>query len=195
MEGGYRKAALRLYGLAETDRQWLLSQLDESRREKITALLSELEAMGLSRQSARLAEPAQEVKVAPGGKSVEGQPGTKRQDGPLDNVAVVLVENALSGEPAWMAGLIADLGGPGWSQSYLAALPAERRRALQLHPVRAADIKPGVRQALLDALMEDMNGKTGRVGGGSFEDALQRQQESGAGNGRQFWRRMTAWMH
>ncbi|MCU7922534.1 MAG: hypothetical protein KZQ88_07525 [Candidatus Thiodiazotropha sp. (ex Dulcina madagascariensis)] len=50
----FRRAALRLYSLAEADKNWLLSKLSKENREKIVYLLHELEEMGIPKNQSWL---------------------------------------------------------------------------------------------------------------------------------------------
>lgn len=63
--GGARRCALLLHGLPPDDRQWLLSQLDAGERELVSALLSELQALGLPSDPAWRQEALEASSVAP----------------------------------------------------------------------------------------------------------------------------------
>ncbi|MGQ5524423.1 hypothetical protein ACUHMQ_14345 [Chitinimonas sp. PSY-7] len=108
-----RHAALKLHGMERKDREWILSQLEETERDRLRTYLDELEMLGI---------PAQPLSFQP--MAENAPPVVLATAEPRDICAV------FGKEPAWMLVQLLRLRSWPWERELLASLDAKRRSAI-----------------------------------------------------------------
>ncbi|PHV12874.1 hypothetical protein [Chitinimonas sp. BJB300] len=130
-----RHAALKLHGMENTDREWILSQLGESARARLYVYLEELDRLGIPPQS--LQQP--KVDSSPLGALITAEP---------THICAIF-----DTEPAWMLVQLLRLRSWPWERALLASLDAKRRAAIidELRQQESQALPPALADALLHA--------------------------------------------
>jgi hypothetical protein len=132
---GYRKAALVLSGLAEADRAWMLDQIGAEERTRLSSLMLELSALGISADDSLARELAAE---APAKNRVAVDAGTAL--------------GVLAREPDWLIALVLRARPWPWREELLRLLGTQRRFSVQEAIPAGTDVKPRVVEALVAAI-------------------------------------------
>jgi len=140
---GYRKAALMLASLAESDRAWLLGQLGEKERERLGALLEELRGLGLSADAGML-DLALPREPAP-------QPASPAPR-PVDAATPQAMHDVLAHEPDWLIAALSRTRAWSWREGFLRLLGTERRLRTQQALPSGVELRPKTVEALLAAV-------------------------------------------
>lgn len=178
----FRKIALRLNEMHHADRDWLLSQLPEDARERITPLLRELTAMGaddvpastfddLAAYSARAVQAASKLEV----EAHNAPSGIAHADHES-------IQTALAEEPDWVVALVVSYAEWPWLEDFIEALPRERVSELHVSARElGAIVKPRVKDTILRALAERLpsNGATSHQSS-RFDRLVERLPRNGA---------------
>ena len=132
-----RRSALRLAGLADEDRAWILERLPEASRLRVADLLAELRKKGVAFDEQLLAE-------------LEPPRPEERRAG-LGTASAREVLDALEGEPDWIVASLLRSGPWPWRGELLRLVPAER--AARIEAASRALAAPAARavEALLAA--------------------------------------------
>lgn len=153
---GLRRAAVALYGVSAADRAAVLGQLPPADRDRLTALLAELQSLGFSR----------DVAAAAGEDTGEGAEDRLALAGDAELFAVLVDE-----PDGLTARLLAVRAWP-WRDSLLEQFPPARRAAiLALHPTPA----PALQDALLIGLAARVPHRAASIGG--WRGASRRMQQ------------------
>lgn len=115
-----RRAALMLHGLARTDREMILGQLDPVHRVAIEPLLEELAELGLPADTALLEELLKDAKDAP---AAEVKPADV-----LMRADARHVERVIAAEPPLLVARLLAAGDWPWKDAVLARTPLPRQR-------------------------------------------------------------------
>lgn len=160
--GGARHAALLLHALAPADRAWMLKALPAQQQEELQPLLAELEALGIARDPALIAQatasasdavsrdPSDNV-VAGGGMPVSDEAWLHE----LGRSQVDALVSSLRHEPSALVAECLQLADWSWRDAVLTELePAQRRRVeTLLSSLRARGATPPGLRAELIALV------------------------------------------
>lgn len=126
MTAGYRKAALLLHTLCESDRDWLLQQLDETSRQELQLLLHELKDLGIP-ESPELLE------------GLKPEPASDSQPQTIDNLKRMLakvpadvISRVVAKEPAAFLSMLLKMHDWPWRNGVLSLLGASRRRQVEV---------------------------------------------------------------
>lgn len=146
---GYRRAALCLHGLSESDRAWVLQSLPDGQRLELTRLLSELQAMGVPRDKSWLPH-------MPGGLNtgkdtrIVVPPGMELV-ALLEAVPINRVMVLLEGEPDEVIAILLHCHRWNWRQAVIEALkPMRCAHVMGLQPdAWSARVRDAVLEALL----------------------------------------------
>ncbi|WP_374351382.1 hypothetical protein [Chitinimonas sp.] len=130
-----QQAALLLHGLAPSDRDWLLNQLDPAMQAELNAHLQELQALGI---------PADPALIDAALKQADA--------GARHSATAARMQALLAEEPLWLVAQILALPGCTWRDAYLAAQSLERRQRLLRHTATPAG--PALTRALQAALAQ-----------------------------------------
>lgn len=136
-----RAIALRLHGLHEEDRVWILAQLDPAARSTLTALLEELATLGF----AAAPELRNFATLAPVTVPADMPEPLTAAEAAVDEADVMAIRQLLSDEPAAVRHCL--LGMRRWQWLESAAFGPESERAARLPT-------PNVRQAVVQALAD-----------------------------------------
>jgi hypothetical protein len=154
MTDGYRLAALKLYGLARHDRQWLLDKLDKTARAKLATLLSDLARTGLAPHDAARAS----AQASSGdGQRADGKDVQEEWVSKLDAESVRLIARVLGDEPDWVCAIALESHAWSWRDAVVRELGAVKGRAVMRASAVAGRVKPSVRRAILCSLSERVN--------------------------------------
>ena len=178
---GYRKAALMLASLAEGDRAWMLGQLEEKQRERLSALLEELRGLGLSPDAGMLdvalpretATPAAPVAPAPRA---------------IDVATPQAVHEVLAREPDWLIAALSRARAWPWREGLLRLLGTERRLRVQQALPSGVELRPKTLEALLAALDRRLEERLGLD-----DEAPAEVPPFAARSRRPFWRAGLSW--
>ncbi|MNY29248.1 hypothetical protein D3C86_1632790 [compost metagenome] len=162
---GARHAALLLHAMAPADRTWILEALPPVQRTGLQALLAELEALGIERDAALIADAT--ASAAP----VEPRQPVSDEDRlrTLNEVQFGEFVRLMRTEPV---GLIAEwlrLADWPWRERLLAALEPGQRRQVEANLASTGAgyrTPPGMRAALISAAAARLQDHTPTVGAG-----------------------------
>ena len=154
MSNGYRQAALRLHGMGESDRDWLLQRLDPAERTQLTALLAELRELGIrpdhGSAQALHATAARERLLA-------SVPERSAMATALDVLSVANgaeMMAVLAAEPEHVVSAILSAYTWPWRDDFLAACAVEKRQRLSRLLRQESTIKPRAAAALVAILAD-----------------------------------------
>ncbi len=115
---GYRRAALALHGLSETDRHWMLARLREAERMQLTELIDELHMLGIPADPSLLAGVKDAAPVA------------RRELSRLHEASANAMLALLAREPAGLMAILLRAERWPWAKSFLARLDPGLREAV-----------------------------------------------------------------
>lgn len=157
--GGARHAALLLHAMAQADREWVLDALPPAQRQPLTALLAELEALGIERDPGLVAEAtahAASAATAAAQRIDDAWLETPMSDEAmlqqLSAARVEILAKQLQSEPAGLVAALLRAATWSWHGTLLQALePVQRRRVEAALAERAAHVTtpPALRAALI----------------------------------------------
>ena len=129
---GARKSALLLHALPHSDRAWLLERLPEPERAALSALLAELESLGIPADRALVDRALASARGPEAGPSA----GTASSPGAVAMVALAAADPerlaaVLSGEPVTLLVRFLEMSDWPWREELLEHLGSAKR--LQLH--------------------------------------------------------------
>ena len=171
-----RLAALKLYGAAPSDRDWILSQFDRRTRRQLNALLRDLRDSGIAPETlgeidqAALPDPAREPEVA---ESVVR----------LNVADPRAIEHAIAGEPAWVIATILNAHAWGWRDAVVKRL--RRKKVIGDHLPQTSPT-PAVISALVESLARRVSEASG------FEEAMHGWRERSGMAG--VWTKVMSWI-
>jgi hypothetical protein len=126
---GYRRAALQLYSLSESDRDWVLHKLPNERAERILRLIDELTELGIPKEQSWLI-PA---KTESESQFQSEQKVTPQQRAALEieSADIDVLEYVLDRESDAVVALILLYRSWSWRASYLNACNPQRRQRIE----------------------------------------------------------------
>lgn len=122
MTTGHRLAALRLHGLGDHDREWILAALSDEDRNKVVRLLDELQDLGFSKEVARMIEPASRPAAMPRQSALIAQ---------IDDAPPRLIASVLSDEQPATIAVLLGYHPWRWHRSVMRRLGSARRMAIE----------------------------------------------------------------
>ncbi|MBV8464759.1 MAG: hypothetical protein JO218_02330 [Burkholderiales bacterium] len=144
MSDASRQSALLVHGLAQADRDWLLTQLPENDRARLAGHLAELAELGVPADPGLLDTVLAQVGPRPAARGKTDPRQTLRRAG-----AEVMLQ-LLGQEPAWMIGTVLSIESWPWREALVEGLDASRRER-----VRQA-LRPNVAGALAASCVEKL---------------------------------------
>lgn len=183
-----RRAALTLHALGAADRTWLLAQLPPLQRERLQAMLGELEALGIpaSRNLLKDLLGAADTPPRPGADvspaaSIEASPplggaGFHQQQAVLSRMDPTVVARVLQTEPAGLIAQLLNIQAWPWRQAVLEQLGLVKRRRVEefldgLH----RQVRPKAPEALHRSLVAAVYSRAVDAAGAPGQDALPAQ--------------------
>src|SRR5713226_9912376 len=187
---GYKRAALRFLELADSDRQWLLSNLSMQERQKILAILNQLDER--EEVSSNFSSSA---------ISQSGSNGSHPQANDTLASHIVVIDAAgakevvqiLSIEPDWLIASVLGFKHWPWTKGFCDGLSIERRAEI-LRAVKYVHqkIKPKAREAMIEVLADEIKKRKSKSVNGngyvSFESILQAMEKHPAVEKPSGWR-------
>ena len=151
-----KRAALTLHSLADSDREWVLSQLPDAQSDALRALIEELQGLGFP-QDVSLASPPAEPKARP---AVESTPPAVSK---LDQATPKALFRVLQGESPVFVSTLLEYRGWRWSRGLLRRFKRSERRAIgeQLNGASSSTTKR-VQRELLEVVAAALDGHDGR---------------------------------
>lgn len=140
-----RRAALMVHALGGADREWLLQQLPRDQRDRLQALLADLQALGIPADAALL----QQAIAAP---APEPARATAPQPPALEDADPAALARALQNEPARLVAQLLHARAWPWRAALLEQLPALKRRRVE-EALAALQGTPATPVALQEALV------------------------------------------
>jgi hypothetical protein len=175
---GIRLAALKLYGAAPADRNWILDQFDRPTRRQLRGLLRDLRRSGINSETIGDVDHARIV-----AERDEPQPTAADSAARLERADPERIVCALSGEPAWVIAAVVNARGWTWREAIAKRL---RRKKILKRNFSAASPRPAVVSALLDSLARSLDDAS------HFERLMQNPR---AGEQRfALWARLRKWI-
>jgi hypothetical protein len=146
---GYRRAALQLYSLSESDRDWVLDKLPKERAERILVLIDELSELGIPKEQSWLI-PAKAESVS---HFKSEQEMTPQQQAVLDieSADMDVLEYVLDRESDAVVALILMYRSWSWRGLYLNTCNPQRRQRIEAKEESGAVVAA---ESVLDALIE-----------------------------------------
>jgi hypothetical protein len=145
--GGTRRAALLVHAMAPADRAFILDALPEAQRTTLRGLLEELEALGIARDPAWVADATGHAVHAPRGPLSDEERLRALDEEEMDSMV-----RLMRAEPAGVVARWLCAGDWPWHDQLLAGLePGHRRRVEALLPVSASSVPPPAMRAALFA--------------------------------------------
>lgn len=151
-----KRAALTLHSLADSDREWVLSQLPDAQSDALRALVDELRALGFP-QDVNLATPPAEPKAAPPVAS------TPPAVGKLEQATPKALYRVLQDESPALVSTLLEYRGWRWSRGLLRRFKRSERRVIteQLNSASSSSTKR-VQRELLEVVASALDGRGGR---------------------------------
>ena len=124
----YKKVALKLHGLSQSDQQWLLAKLPLQHRKGLRGLLNELEELGIPRENTLVEdwEPSNEKNAV----SVSDQEDNKAID-ELSNANAQQLSSLCKEEPDELVAALLGMRDWSWKEDVLASLHETRRHSIR----------------------------------------------------------------
>ncbi len=128
MSESYRQSALLLYGLGETDRRWVLSQLADDQRRDLTAQLTELGEIGMPVDRS-LAEEL----LAGTGARLAHRPTVDAPDhgATLRRAPAQAMLQLLATQPSWLIAAVLGIEAWPWREAIYVGLDASKRERVK----------------------------------------------------------------
>jgi len=192
---GYKRAALQFLELADSDKQWLLSNLPVQERQKILAILNQLDQ---EKELNSEVNGKESSSSAINGSHTNGS-HPQANDPLASHIAVINaaetkeVVQILSAEPDWLIASVLGFKPWPWTKDFCNELSIERRAEI-LRAVKYVHqrIKPKAREAMIEVLADEIKKrKTKSVNGNgyvSFESILQAMEKQPAVEKPSGWR-------
>lgn len=136
----YRKAALDLHGMHADDQQWLLSQLPVAQSGRLSALLTELEELGIPHEESLLTAVADNLPRDP--KPAEDGAEKVQNDVQMYQLRHVdsrLLAKVLADEPDAVVAALFDVANWPWENAVLNTFDETRRRSISSKREREAN--------------------------------------------------------
>ena len=153
MKDGYKKAALRIHGLGETDRQWILGNLPEKEQGLLSVLLAQLSEMKLPENHLVFSDMIEEESSAYDDTSARKNDQVLSEIKTINNVSAALATAVLSREPDWMIALALIGGDWDWTEELINQLGAHRReRVHALIQKMSTRVPSKLRETIIDLL-------------------------------------------
>lgn len=126
---GYRRAALHLYSLSESDRDWVLHKLPKERAERIHGLIEELTELGIPKEQSWLipAKPESESHF----QSEQNMTPQQQAVLEIESADLDVLEYVLDRESESVVALILLYRSWSWRASYLNACNPQRRQRIE----------------------------------------------------------------
>jgi hypothetical protein len=148
---GFRRAALALHGLNESDRHWVLGRLQGAERTRLTQLLEELHTLGIPPDRSLLAgikEAAPREQVSP--SSASSSPSPKTSSSKLRDADAAAMLAILAHEPATLIAPVLRIEAWPWEADFLARLDPPLRREISV--ARQGESGAALSSALIAAI-------------------------------------------
>lgn len=187
MSEGYKRAALSVHGLAEADRQWLLSRLPAAEGEALQHLIGEL-------SSPRMRRLAGWRQVLAGGlraNKPETKQSIKNAEGTIEAASAQEVRDLLEQEPDWVIAVILAHRTWPWTIGYLASIEQHRRLSIARYVKDVDVLKPTLRDTIVGLLESELrvtSTKPAQSRNGARFDEILRDIEQGARAKKLRWR-------
>jgi len=138
-----RQAALSLHGLGDADREWMLAQLPEARRDELRRLIAELDALGFPRGEGLAPAPTGAPPRAPRVPTAAER---------LEPLAPKTMYRALAGESSELVAALLRRRQWRWGRGLLRRFDRQRRRAIAERAAVGVPMSPRVERELLALL-------------------------------------------
>lgn len=154
MSDGYRKAALKLHGMSDADRGWMLQRLPQDERARLNALLRELRDLGI-KPDQRVSDgvAAEEARQT----FLSAIPEHSEVASALDILCAANpgeISAVLSAEPENMVAAVLAVYPWTWRVRFLADCGAEKRQRLNRALMHSPQLKPRLRGELIKLLSD-----------------------------------------
>jgi hypothetical protein len=190
MMDGYRRAAMRLRGLCTEDRAWLLDQLEAEERERVAALIAELDVLDPDGNMPLLADLLQSDLL----QRVPFDPAHSLLSGPALIVAQARpdkIARVFANEPDWLVSQVCAISRWPWLPSFLDQL--DRARAMHIGALvrKALPLGGSLDEALVAAVATRLETEVHRNGFDTILSDEQSREKSSGGLRQRFarWRR------
>jgi flagellar motor switch protein FliG len=152
----YKKTALVLYGLHETDKEWLLSHLPAQQKIILKGRLEELEALGIQPVEQDLSTIIREF-TEKYKKVVEKEDEIGDLLEKIDAVSLNSIQPLLDNESEQSVALILAVSNWSWASQYLSTLTIDKKDKIRQYiKDSVGNIAPGVRNAIVGFLNEQL---------------------------------------
>ena len=153
MNDGYKKAALRIHGLGETDRQWILGNLPEKEQGLLSVFLAQLSEMQVPENHLVFSDMIEKESSAYDDIIVRKNDQVMSEISTINNVSPALAAAVLSREPDWMVALALICGEWDWTEEFISQLGAHRReRVHALIQKMSTRVSSKLRETVIDLL-------------------------------------------
>lgn len=149
MSDALKRAALALSALGAEDREWILQNLDQSERDRLESVLTEVEGPGPHADGQPMAKPFEDHMVQPPAPSAAPISNGRQRLIQADALDVMRV---LGDEPDWMVAAVCGMWQWRWLPDLLLMLGEDRAQRVQ----RYMRTQPDHSNAVLDALTETL---------------------------------------
>lgn len=166
MREGFARAALKLYELADTDREWVLTHLDATDREKLRRVVDRIYT-----RNARGIEP-----VVPRSVVETSFPRLQRPEEQVASASVERIVEVIADEADWVVALVMSRCDWPWSRDFLEQMDPDR--VVHLHAaISAAGAQAS--EAVVDVAVRALAEQLGRVArnaiqGNGFDETVAR---------------------
>jgi len=114
---GVKRAALSIYGLDKSDREWILESLPVNDKEKVIDAIKYIDNLSIDTHGSTIAElVAEEIEITESGESGESENALFMQ---VDLVPVSIVSDVLSTEPNEIKRIVINFRDWNWKKEYL----------------------------------------------------------------------------
>jgi hypothetical protein len=187
MSEGYKRAALSIYGLADADRQWLLSRLPAAEGEALQNLIGEISSRGLQRISGWRQLIAGGLRANKSGTTQSAAHG----EGAIEAASAQEIRDALEQEPDWVIAVIMAHRTWPWTAEYLTAIEQHRRLSIARYVKDVEALKPTLRDTIVELLETKLRRtatKLAQSSKGAHFDNILRDLEQGSQAKKRRWR-------
>jgi hypothetical protein len=155
MSEGYKKAALRIHGLIETDRQWVLDKLPERERNELNAFLAQLNEMKVPGGNSTFSDL---IDRASGNYQDMAAAGRALSPSKVDAVNTANSDSVISiltREPDWLIALVLLSSEWDWTESFIRSLDSDRRtRIYALIKEMSPRLQPKLQETIIELLAQ-----------------------------------------
>lgn len=166
MSEGFKKAALRIHGLAETDRQWVLDKLPERERNQLITFLVQLSEMKVPGGNSNFSELIDRASDNYQETNTDDRALSPSKTDAVNTADLAAIVTVLSREPDWLIALVLLSSEWDWTESFIRSLDSDRRtRIYALIKEMSPQLQPKLRETIIEIFAQSLMAEQPKANG------------------------------